>query len=191
MNGRIKKTLRGILVSIIILIVLLILVFLIFFLGCEKRINENSSINTDVQSALSCASGSTEEAFFSIDGASQVKHVVKILLINDSVSKVFYMYEGKLKDADSAKASVVSMDLKLGSYLHEKGHDSPRKIESTFNHIKNEVRIDLYADRDGLNKDTATLFFLGGEEIDKLLVAGHNELRDYYVGKGFICDDHD
>ena len=129
-----------------------------------------------------------DEAFFILDGASQVEHTIKVLFTGDRASKLFYSYEGKLRSDEDAERGATMMNIKYDKYLGEHNYPSSKKVEEEFRYDKSTVRIEVYTSVEGINSDTATFFFLENDKLDELMKMNADQLGKYYSEKGFKCD---
>ena len=171
-----------------VLVVFGILIFVIFILFHEKRSEITTTTNDIERSSINCSANTLEDAFFILNGASQVNHNVKVLFWGSDVYKFFYSYEGKMRNGDDAKKAATSMNIKYDTYLGNHNYSSSNKVEETFNYDGNTVRINVYTNADGINGDTATFFFLEKDKVDELMKMNAEQLKDYYSKKGFVCD---
>ncbi len=175
----------GIFVASFVVVAIIAFIIVILNYGSEKQ----SSVEyTDSnQKTLICDSGPNEEAFFTIDNASRVKHEIKVMFIDDKISKFFYMYDGKFKDETEAEYGSTDMHIKYDRYLGANKYDSSSKVSATFNHPGTGVRIDVYTGAEGINPATAAFFFLDKDNLNELMKKGGEELKSYYKKKGFDC----
>ena len=173
---------------ITLLFIIVIVIFFVVLLSYEKTSNTTTTTTSSKQSTLTCSSGPSEDAFISLEGASQVKHEIKVMLIDDSISKFFYMYTGKLKNEEEAEDSSTKIHADYDTYLAKNKYSSSYKVDATFNHPGTSVRVDMYTGVDGINTDTATFFFLEQDKLDELMKMDGKELKKYYTDKKFKCD---
>ena len=183
-KGRFKKELGFIIVCFVLI---LFVVFVIVILSYDKRTEVATTITSSETDTLLCNSGPIEDAFFSTGDASQVKHDIKIMFVEDKIAKLFYMYDGKFRDEEIAEKVSTSMHIDYDKYLSERKLESSRNLQSTFNHPGTEVRVDIYTGPEGINGDTASFFFLNKDDLDNLMKKDSESLKKYYTEKGFSC----
>lgn len=183
-----KKSSSAKWVAIVFFIILvLVVIAAVLLLTYEKKDATVSDHNKTEREVLVCTSGPTEQAFVSLSGASQVKHTVKAEYVDAVISKLFYSYSGKFKDATEAEKNSTHINIAYDEYLAKNNLSSSKYVRSTFNHIDTEVRVDIYTPKDGINSDTATFFFLESSKLNDLLNASDKELERYYKDLGFSC----
>ena len=173
---------------ITLLFIIVIVIFFVVLLSYEKTSNTTTTTTSSKQSTLTCSSGPSEDAFISLEGASQVKHELKVMFVDDSISKFFYMYTGKFKDEAEAEDYSTKIHADYDTYLAKNKYSSSYKVDATFNHPGTSVRVDMYTGADGINPDTATFFFLEKDKLDELMKMDGKELKKYYTDKKFKCD---
>lgn len=172
-------------------ILILFVVFVIVILSYDKKTDVSTSTSSSETKTLVCNTGPVEKAFFTIDDASQVQHEVKIMFVDDKISKLFYTYDGKLRDGDAAEGAATDMHIKYDRYLSQRKLESSGNLQTTFSHPGTEVRIDIYTGPEGINGDTASFFFFDNEELDSMMKQNSDGLKKYYTENGFSCVLHD
>ena len=173
---------------IALLFIIVLVIFFVVILSYEKTSNTTTTTTSSKRSTLICSSGPSEDAFISLEGASQVKHELKVMFVDDSISKFFYMYTGKFKDEAEAEDYSTKVHADYDTYLAKNKYSSSYKVDATFSHPGTSVRVDMYTGADGINPDTAIFFFLEKDKLDELMKMDGKELKKYYMDKKFKCD---
>ena len=173
---------------LVLLAILLGVAFFIILISQKKTSYTSEDISFDKQEVLICSTGDNGAAFFQISGVTEVKHEVKIILSNQKINKLFYLYNGKTGSEEQAEAAMTSMHATYDIYMGKNNSSYASKPTANFSHVGNEVRADIYSKVDSINSVTAKFFFLDGDRISEILEKNGEELKDYYTIRGFSCE---
>ena len=101
---------------------------------------------------------------------------------------MYYSYTGKYRSSDLVDKDEARMHAKYNTYMSKNGQDL-EDLNPTYDEMKSELRIGLFADSvNKLNDATAVFFFINKEDINQFKKYSMEETAKYYKNKGFSCN---
>lgn len=171
---------------VILLLVILIILILIWLLkGKETQISEDDE-GSDWES-LVCTTGENDEAYFKNSVANGEEHKIKLIFIDDKLSRIFYSYTGEYNSVRTAQTVIDSMHADYNIYMGD-NKMTLDLLSPTFSAIDKTVRIDLYGWVSDVNAVTAKLFFFDRENYEAVKNYSEDRLEAFYENKGFSCE---
>ena len=180
------KKQAGLFIGAITILILLIGVALVFLFGSstETRISGNMAyVSTD---ALVCESGARGDAFFRNDGAQVEYNKIKVLFTDNHPEQLSYYYFGRFDSEAAADSHEASFHSKYNKYLSENNFPQV-KLVTTFAHVDNEVRIDIYGEVDEMTRAIGVFFFVAKDGVTSFKGYNSSEMKNYYEENGFSC----
>ena len=159
---------------------------LALFFGGDKETRISESVVYPDTNALVCESDAKEEAFFYDTETRTAFNKIKVLFTDDRPSQLFYSYTGKYDSEKIADSREASFHSKYNKYLSEK-NISQSKLLTTFAHVNNEVRIDIYGEIDKITRDIGVFFFAPEDGFKSFTNYDSGEMKKFYEENGFSC----
>ena len=186
MEEKKEKSNRTIAIPIILIIIFIIII--LYFLLSGRETHTTDGGDNSVTTALNCTAGSIDGSFFTSSTANSVENQVKITFKEDKPDKWFYSYDGTYRDYGIAEQDNAVLHAKYNKYLG--GNDINHEIFTpTFSTVKTKLRINLYAKESSMiNRITAVLFFINGDNYEEILDYSRDQIADYYQKQGFSCE---
>ena len=168
-----------------ILLVLLIIILYILMNGNETRTSDDEE--SESVSALVCAIGNREEAFFYSTTANTVTNEIKATFKKGQFDKLFYTYKGVYRSEDLANEEEARFHADYNIYM---GHNDlqPNSLNPTYSVPGNKIVLSLYTDDySKINRITSEFFFISPDDIEKYRNYSLDEMKNYYENKDFAC----
>ena len=175
--------------TVIIVTIIIFIAIVIFLLTFRKetRIIENyESGNT---SALVCTSkdNNSDTTFFYSDTAKSLEHKVKLVYLDNRISKMSYEYDGEYDGEEAAKKDSGHLHTRYNLYFGDHGVNH-EILAPVFQFTGNRALIRLYLDDySKMNPVIGKVFYIGEGIIDTVAKNSPNETKKIYENKGFSC----
>lgn len=184
-----KKKKKLIIYAIMIALIIGFVALIIILLTFEKETHTYKKYEYDDMSALVCVlqSNDADNDFFSSDGASDVKHTIKLVYSNNLIQKMSYEYNGFYDSEENARKDSGELHAKYNIYMGDHGvnHDI---LAPVFQNNNNKALIRLYLDDYGkMNSTIAKLFYIGNGMIDTISKNSLDETKKLYENRDFSC----
>ena len=138
-------------------------------------------------SSLVCKSNYPKNPFFNDSAAINTQHEIRVLLNDDRLSKIFYIYSAVYDSAKQADYYNSIMAADYNKYLS--GHNTPLNILSkTFSTSDNESKITIYSNVDKINSVTANIFLLDANNNYNKDNNTSADIKKLYENQGFSCE---
>lgn len=181
-----KGNKSNILKAICLALILGAIPILVWFLtNRSETIITEDTVQASV-SALQCSSNKSEDAFFLPEKVQRYEHKIKVLFKNDAIDAISYNYEGTYSSNNEAEDEMSKFYADYNIYMVSQNLDA-QSLSPNLSAVKTKVTISLYADRKKMNSGTLPIFFLDGEDLEKIEKFGEEEFEEYYKNKGFSC----
>ena len=186
MNERKEKSnylIIGVIVAAIVIILILVIIWF-FTNNRETIISEDADYGSI--SSLECETTKSEDAFFKPYDATRVKHRIVSTFKGDNIDDMSYDFEGTYNSEEKATNAEAWLHADYNLHFRDTGV-SPETYSSNFVITKSKVKILVYAEHKQINKVIAPLFYLTGDDYDKIWDYSGKELKKVYEEKGFTC----
>lgn len=170
----------------VVFIVFAVFVAFLFSILNSKETRMSVDGGVDSVALLYCKSDTVLEPFFTSLDVTSYSHEIKVTFTNGKPDKISYNYYGKYNDDSAAMSASSALHAEYNIYMG-KNNVYQETLYPTFVATGQDLKVNLYADRETLNLVTARLFFLSNDEYNDFYDNSSDSLIKLYTNKGFSC----
>ena len=186
-----KKNSRGVIIrSIGFALAVGLVALVVCLLTYKQETHTTTDIKEGDYGALECNSSEPEEPFFVSQGVQRFTHEIKIMFAGDRVKEMSYRYDGTYNSDETAEHAMAIMHKDYNKYMESYALNS-ESLNPVFSENKSKITVSLYAESKKVDTAVARLFFIQGEDFDKLNDYKPEDYKKMYESKGFTCKMHD
>ena len=182
---------RLIVIKTIALIILIVAIgIVIWLLTARHETHISTTTGSSDYRSLECSAAHPDDPFFAPETAQKISHDVSILFTDDNLKEISYRFEGVYNTEEKAEFNKVKMHADYDKYMVSGGLNQ-EILNPVFSIDKTKVRISLYAEAKKVNSVVARLFFMTGDDFEKISEFKPEDYRKMYESKGFTCKLND
>ena len=190
MSNSVKQEKRRLIMDIFIVVFILIIVLIvIWILSSGRETVVTSTTETEKQEKIICKTDSDEASFFKSNLETSSEHEIRIVLINNKMSRLYTDYSFTFESNSIAENEAGVLHARHNEMLGK--NNIPLDVFSiNFSINDNTVKIEMFGEPKNLNSVTSKLFFIDASEFDKVKSMSSASIKTLYESKAFSCVDN-
>ena len=174
--------------SIALAIVLFCAFFLLFFGLTQIFESHETRTSTGVQTvnaeAMVCEAAAPRDPLFSVEGAEDVEHEIKVTYKNGLADKISYEFQADLNSPEAAEAAEAETHATYNNFMGTRASD----FSANFMPIGDDYKLTITADMDSLTPTSAQLFFIERDQFESLKEFSIDDIKRFIQTAGFHCE---
>ena len=167
----------------------LLCVAALVIIGLSQLFKSNETVTssgpqTISSNAMVCEAAAPKDPFFTVEGATDVEHQIKVIYKNGVADKISYEYDAEMGTPEAAIEAEARTHADYNNFMGKRASD----FSASFMPMDDEYKITITANMDDLGSSTARIFFISKEDFEGLKDFQIENLRKIMQTAGFHCE---
>ena len=186
-KSKTKKIWSGIAFGIVLFCALFLLFFGLTQIFESHETHTSREVQTVEAEIMVCEAAAPRDPLFSVEGAEDVEHEIKVTYKNGLADKISYELQAELNSPEAAEHAEATTHATYNNFMGTNASD----FSANFMPIGDDYKLNITADIDKLTPTSARIFFIEREQFESLKEFGIDDIKRFIQTAGFHCEQED